>query len=99
MILVKPLSNAAWVNYHEPLGINSWLNLNTTTGNGANDIANYWGNGMTSTTMGVYQGGSGNNNLTGIDTVAYWWHSVPGYSAFGIYNANDDPNGPFYPGL
>ena len=34
-------------------------------------------------------------NTDGDEYVAYCWHSVPGYSAFGSYTGNGDADGPF----
>ena len=45
-------------------------------------------------------GASNSTNLSGTNYVAYAWHSVPGFSAFGSYQGNNDPDGPFvYTGL
>ena len=95
-VFTKPLNQAAWVCYFKDLGRDTWLNLNNATGNGSNDVTDYWGpeTSWTNTTMGVYSSGDGNNNLNGINTVAYCWHSVPGYSAIGSYQGNSDPDGP-----
>ena len=41
-------------------------------------------NGITLSTNGVGQ-----------NYIAYCWHSVPGYSAFGSYNGNSSTDGPF----
>ena len=35
------------------------------------------------------------NNLSAEDYIAYCWHSVPGYSAFGTYEGNGSADGPF----
>ena len=34
-------------------------------------------------------------NANGVQMVAYCWHSVPGYSAFGSYQGNSSADGPF----
>ena len=80
------------LNNHESLGRDSFLSLNTTET--TQTVANYWGQGVTDTTFGVYAAGA-NNNTNGSDTVAYCWHSVPGFSSIGTYTGNADTNGPF----
>lgn len=45
------------------------------------------------TTFGV--GNAAQVNGNGDDMIAYCWHSVPGYSAFGSYTGNGDDDGPF----
>ena len=96
VVLTKPLNASAWVCYFEPLGRNTWMNLNLT-GSASGNITDYWGpsSSWTNTTMGVYSGGSGNNNLNGVDTVAYCWHSVESYSKVGSYEGNNATDGPF----
>ena len=43
----------------------------------------------------------GSNNYSNNNHIAYCWHSVPGYSAFGLYAGNgdndndDDPDPPY----
>ena len=45
-------------------------------------------------------GNAQNTNNSGGSIVAYCWHSVPGYSAFGSYKGNGNADGPFiYTGM
>ena len=51
-----------------------------------------WGAGQNATTIGFK---SGWGILANQQYICYAWHSVPGYSAFGSYNGNGSPDGPF----
>jgi hypothetical protein len=41
-----------------------------------------------------YVGSANTTNFPGATFVAYCWTAIPGYSAFGSYTGNGDPNGP-----
>ena len=62
---------------------------------GAATNAGYWNS--TAPTATVFSGGASGNyvNNTGWTMVAYCFADVEGYSKFGSYTGNGDPNGPF----
>ena len=68
-------------------GTNTGMFLNTTDAGSPVDTTT-WGL-PTDKTISNYQTGAG------IPMIAYAWHSVPGYSAFGIYQGNNNADGPF----
>ena len=41
------------------------------------------------------RGSYANSSNASGDAIAYLWHSVPGYSSFGVYQGNGNDNGPF----
>ena len=43
----------------------------------------------------IFTGDASSHNEAGATYVDYAWHSVPGYSAFGMYTGNSDPSGAF----
>ena len=97
VVFTKPLNASSWVCYFETLGRNTWMNLNGT-GGATGNITDYWGpaSSWTTTTMGVRDAGDANNNLNGVDTIAYCWHSVEGYSKIGSFEGNNaNGDGPF----
>ena len=84
-------SSQEWHVRHKDLGGNQWtVRLNMPT-----QIADFnsWNNqppNENHIVLGPVWGTNGNGN----QMIAYCWHSVPGYSAFGSYVANNDPSGP-----
>nr|BAR30633.1 hypothetical protein [uncultured Mediterranean phage uvMED] len=97
VVFTKPLNSSSWVCHFEVLGRNTWLNLNTNDSTSGRNITDYWGTAANwnTTTMGLNTSGTANMNLNGVDTVAYCWHSVEGYSKFGSYTGNGSADGPF----
>jgi len=97
LVIVKPRTTSDfWVVYHSAFNdLSKYLVLNSTAAVGTS--SNYWGTSgnWSSTTFGVYSGGGGNNNLTGVPTVAYCFAPVVGYSNFGSYTGNGSSDGPF----
>ena len=84
-----------WNVYHESLGNNSWLQLNTTS-------AELTGSAMwndTSPTSSVFTvrnpGTGGYSNRSGSAYIAYCFHSVDGFSKVGSYVGNGSTDGPF----
>jgi hypothetical protein len=94
MIILKARNTTAnWLVYHESLGRDTYLMLNTTNV-AAGTISNYWGSsGPTSTTFGLIGGGYGNNSSS--NYVAYCFAEVPGYSRIGSWAGNGNADGPF----
>jgi len=75
--------------YHKNLGVNYAIDLNLTSG--SYSWSAYKGVSSTNYTIG------GNGTQVNDDTkdyVSYLWTSVPGYSAFGKYNSNNNSDGP-----
>ena len=67
------------------------LNSISLNGNGAPFATS--ANNPTNNTVGVGDGST--SNVAGADYVMYLWRAIPGYSAFGSYSGNGDPDGPF----
>ena len=100
MIIMKYRGLAAnWVVYHKSMNAtpqNGYLNLNTTAGYAP--LIDPWNNTAPSSTvitMGAGAGSAGSTNYSVYTSVAYCFSAVAGYSAFGSYTGNGDPNGPF----
>ena len=85
MVLIKRRNNAnGWRVYHHSIGLGKYLSLsnNAAAVTSAQDFAS-----VSATTFGV-KGGYNPVSINGGSYVAYCWHSVPGYSKFGIYRGN-----------
>jgi len=97
LVIVKPRTTSDfWVVYHSAFNdLSKYLVLNSTAAVGTS--SNYWGTSgnWSSTTFGVYSGGGGNNNLTGVPTVAYCFSPVVGYSNGFSYTGNGSTDGVF----
>jgi hypothetical protein len=86
-------SNKLHYCYSEEIGNESYMYLQGSVPAGANSNI-YWNS--TSPTDTVFTlGVDANINAGGSQVICYAWHSVPNYSAFGSYQGNSDPNGPF----
>jgi hypothetical protein len=101
-VIVKSRSRSDnWYCYHSALGVNYWLNLNTTSS--ATNSTSYWGTSgnWTSTTFGVNTNTLAGNNYGTELMVAYCFAPVSGYSNFGSYVGNGSgSDGPFvYTGM
>jgi hypothetical protein len=99
MIIVKRRTGAVtdWIVYHISMATtpqNGYLSLNGTAGYTAYSAV--WNNTAPSTTS-PYVFSVGNDPAVNVGTsyVAYCFAAVKGYSAFGSYTGNNDPNGPF----
>jgi hypothetical protein len=96
-ILIKNLDNASydWQVYHKSVGNTASLSLNVT------DIistsSTYWNNTSpaTSAPFVFSLGNSVATNKASDDFIAYVWAEVEGYSKFGTYIGNSDPDGPY----
>jgi len=83
-----------WVVYHQSLGRNGYLVLNSTDAFAS--ASNYWGTSDPSSTVVSFSaGGFGGNNNSGTNYVMYCFAPVEGYSAFGSYTGNGSTDGPF----
>ena len=84
-----------WTGYHIGTDPNNpqnyYISLNTSEP--ANNDSNMW---VAKPTNSVISVGEYNfNNASGEDFIMYAWHSVPGYSSFGMYVGGGGDNGPF----
>lgn len=87
----RSVSPTSWPVYHQSLGKDYALELNTT--GAVVSIPNYWGTGgVTSTTFGVSLNTYGNNYG---NMVAYCWSEIAGFSKFGSYTGNGSADGTF----
>ena len=94
------IDSANWVTWHNSLEVNGYiyLNLNLTAGTtnsfwtatGPNSVL---GNLTIGADPDVNNGPSERGGA--IEYAAYLWQSIPGYSAFGKYDGNSNPDGPF----
>jgi hypothetical protein len=93
-IMAKRRSSAAqsWKNYHVGLGATKYLTLNAT--DAAATSSGMWNDTAPSTTL-ISIGNESNVSTSGLDYIIYAWHSVEGYSKFGIYEGNGNNDGPF----
>jgi len=93
--IVKNRSNSRnWQSYHEPLGNQAYLRLNTT--GGASTGAAIWNN--TSPTSSVFSIGTSSFdavNASGDNYIAYCFAEKKGYSKFGSYVGNGSADGTF----
>ena len=98
MIIVKNLgASANWQVYHGSLAANQALELNGSGGNFTG--ANRWNS--TAPTNSVFSiGTSTETNGDGHNIIAYCFAEKTGHSKFGLYNANQNADGPFiYTGM
>ena len=99
MVIVKGRDTGStgvndWVVWHSAFTGSEYIYLDLT--NAKATSANYWGATVPSSTVVTVGGNSSNiSNESGIKYVAYCFAAVAGYSAFGSYTGNGDPNGPF----
>jgi hypothetical protein len=93
MVFVKQRSGGTqdWAVYHQAVPATKGLYLNLT--NAATTSSSFWNN--TAPTSSVITLGSGNITNGTNDYIAYCFHSVEGYSAFGSYTGNGSTDGPF----
>jgi hypothetical protein len=94
LVILKDMANAVgWNVYHASVctATNQYLQLNTTAGLAT--LTGAWGAALP--TLNVVGFGSGTIITANANGVAYCFAEVPGYSAFGSYTGNGDPNGPF----
>ena len=93
--IIKNRSNARnWQSYHEPLGNQAYLRLNTT--GAASTGASIWNN--TSPTSSVFSIGTSSFdavNSSGDNYIAYCFAEKKGFSKFGSYTGNGSTDGTF----
>ena len=83
--------------YHTSLDTTRTMFLDLNSTGSTNTSPHYR---QTPTATEFFVGGATNINASGEQMISYLWRSVPGYSAFGSYTGNGDPNGPFiYTGM
>ena len=92
-IFSKAVVQENWSVYHVGAGNTGRLRLNSDAGFDTSNGGQYWDN--TDPGDDVFTVGNGINTNATNDMIAYCWHSVPGYSAFGTYTGNGDADGPF----
>jgi len=85
LILIKCISDGStnWIVHHSSLGNSKYLTLND---NSVQDTSTNWL--VPSATTFALNQTFGNANTSGRQYIAYCWHSVSGYSAFGSYAGN-----------
>jgi hypothetical protein len=90
LVIVKSRTNGAapWYVYHTSLATNNYLRLNAT--NATNSDTEQWGDGMTSSVLGLRAGYS---TVASTDTIAYCWAEKSGYSKFGSYTGDGSTDG------
>jgi hypothetical protein len=92
MILMKARNQTySWDVYHVSVGATYRLRLNTSAGR-EGPSSDYWNSTTpTSSVFSINQGFYG----TGVNTVAYCFSEVAGYSKFGSYTGNSSTDGAF----
>jgi len=90
MLIVKRRTTGDWITWHQSLGANGYLTLNTTSASASNSGSF---NGTSSTTWTM--GSSAWWQASASDWVCYAFADVDGYSKFGSYTGNASANGPF----
>ena len=92
-IIVKKRNGAAdWPVYHQSLATQEYLVLNLTNAKNTTTVLFYQ-----DPTSSVFYIGDASNaiNASGGTYIAYCWAEVEGFSKFGSYVGNGDPDGPF----
>ena len=91
MLIVKRRTTGDWITWHQSLGANGYLTLNTTSASASNSGSF---NGTSSTTWTM--GSSAWWQASASDWVCYAFAEVEGYSKFGSYTGNgSSTDGPF----
>ena len=101
-IIFKNLDHSNdWAVYHSKTGGSQKIFLNLTNQSVSSGIFNNTEPTNTVISLGQYGSGGETNGITlstngvGQNYIAYCWHSVPGYSAFGSYTGNSSADGTF----
>ena len=94
MIIVKNRDGGTdnWAVYHEELGANNWLKLNTNDASATDTVM--WNNTTPTSSVfsvGTYTNSNGNTN----GMLAYCFSDIKGYSKFGSYTGNGNADGTF----
>ena len=90
MLIVKRRTTGDWITWHQSLGANGYLTLNTTSASASNSGSF---NGTSSTTWTM--GSSAWWQASASDWICYAFAEVEGYSKFGSYTGNGSTNGAF----
>jgi hypothetical protein len=91
MIIARSRDSVSnWGVYHSSLTATDIIYLNLTNASGASSTQ--WND--TEPTSSVFSLGSGGQNKSGEDHIAYCWSQVSGYSSFGSYTGNGSTSGP-----
>ena len=95
MLIKNRNRSASWVAWFNTFTDQQWIPLNT--GDSVQSDSNAWSGLPTNTVIQVGTGsGADTNQPTAANNMlAYCWHSVPGYSAFGSFQGNSSADGPF----
>ena len=97
-IIIKKLNAAAdWHAGHVGIGWEHHFyfgGANSIGNSVQQDDANVWSDTAPTNTV-WYTGANGSVNGNGDTHIAYCWTSIPGFSKFGVYDANGDDEGPF----
>ena len=93
MIIIKYIDGSAnWGVYHQSLGNTKAMFLDLTGTEGTSN--DYWNS--TSPTSDVFSVNTFSGfNYNGGNMIAYCFAEIPGFSKFGLYEANGNANGPF----
>jgi hypothetical protein len=90
MVIVRYTGTVSnWFVYHTSVGAGNYVMLNSSNGQAA--LSTLWNN--TAPTNSVFSVGTA--WTAAVDTIAYCWAPVAGYSAFGSYTGNGSADGPF----
>lgn len=94
LVIFKRRNNAnVWAVYHQAIGVNEKLVLNSTDGEDADGA---FMNGTIPNATNIYVGGTSvNTNANNGTYICYAWTSIQGYSKFGKYVGNSSTDGPF----
>tara|TARA_B100000900_G_scaffold415832_1_gene447411 strand:- start:1575 stop:3284 length:1710 start_codon:yes stop_codon:yes gene_type:complete len=92
-IICKPYgSTLSWHVFHRAMGTGEFILNNNSSFDTRTSSFTESGTTATNFTLGS---DASNMNYSGVDTIAYCWHSVEGYSKFGKYEGNGNNDGPF----
>ena len=92
MVIIKSRSAVgSWSVYHQTVGTDNYLLLNSTAASGA---ASGWIS-VSSSTIGNPTYYSTSINDSGVTYIAYCFTPIAGFSAFGSYTGNGSTDGPF----
>jgi hypothetical protein len=94
----REAGSSPWVTWHKDMdsafgSSGAYMYLDSTGADSTTTVF-YDGTKISSSVVG-YLGGNANVNGSGVNYIAYAWHSVEGYSKFGRYEGNGNANGPF----
>jgi hypothetical protein len=94
MIIVKGIDNSLnWIVYHTGIGASDYIQLNTSGATESQSSYNMFNSTAPSSTLFTL-GNIANTNGSGLNYIAYCWHSVAGYSKIGSYTGNGSSTGP-----